>query len=416
MGNDMSSGYCFGCCLRFSSTSNALVTVLTVKMGDGAQHPSVFRKIHGQSYLFSRISPHTHSRNAGSNYLTGGYVNGGLRSLSTPSFQGTGLDIVSPVSPFLIQAPAEKEKGFSGFMVDFLMGGVSAAVSKTAAAPIERVKLLIQNQDEMIRAGRLSEPYKGISDCFARTIKDEGVLSLWRGNTANVIRYFPTQALNFAFKDYFKRLFNFKKDKDGYWKWFAGNLASGGAAGASSLLFVYSLDYARTRLANDAKAAKKGGERQFNGLIDVYRKTIQSDGLVGLYRGFNISCVGIIVYRGLYFGMYDSLKPVVLTGSLQDSFLASFLLGWGITIGAGLASYPIDTVRRRMMMTSGEAVKYKSSIDAFSQIVKKEGTKSLFKGAGANILRAVAGAGVLAGYDKLQVLVLGKKYGSGGGG
>lgn len=103
-------------------------------------------------------------------------------------------------------------------------------------------------------------------------------------------------------------------------------------------------------------------------------------------------------------------------GILQDSFFASFLLGWGITIGAGLASYPIDTVRRRMMMTSGEAVKYKSSYDAFKQIVKNEGAKSLFKGAGANILRAVAGAGVLAGYDKLQVIVLGKKYGSGGGG
>ena len=67
-----------------------------------------------------------------------------------------------------------------------------------------------------------------------------------------------------------------------------------------------------------------------------------------------------------------------------------------------------------MMMTSGEAVKYKSSFDAFSQILKNEGPKSLFKGAGANILRAIAGAGVLAGYDKLQVLVLGKKYGSGG--
>ncbi|KAG0470878.1 hypothetical protein HPP92_017578 [Vanilla planifolia] len=185
------------------------------------------------------------------------------------------------------------------------------------------------------------------------------------------------EALNFAFKDYFKKMFNFKKDKDGYWKWFAGNLASGGMAGASSLLFVYSLDYARTRLANDAKAAKKGGERQFNGLIDVYKKTIQSDGIAGLYRGFNISCVGIIVYRGLYFGMYDSLKPVVLVGRLQDNFFASFLLGWGITIGAGLASYPIDTVRRRMMMTSGEAVKYKSSMDAFNQILKNEGAKSL---------------------------------------
>ena len=66
-------------------------------------------------------------------------------------------------------------------------------MSKTAAAPIERVKLLIQNQDEMIKAGRLSEPYKGIGECFRRTIKDEGFGSLWRGNTANVIRYFPTQ-------------------------------------------------------------------------------------------------------------------------------------------------------------------------------------------------------------------------------
>lgn len=125
------------------------------------------------------------------------------------------------------------------------------------------------------------------------------------------------QALNFAFKDYFKRMFNFNKERDGYWKWFGGNLASGGAAGASSLLFVYSLDYARTRLANDAKAAKKGGERQFNGLLDVYRKTIKSDGIPGLYRGFTISCVGIVVYRGLYFGIYDSLKPVILVGNLQ---------------------------------------------------------------------------------------------------
>jgi solute carrier family 25 (adenine nucleotide translocator) protein 4/5/6/31 len=308
----------------------------------------------------------------------------------------------------------KKPKDLRSFTIDFMMGGVSAAVSKTAAAPIERIKLLVQNQDEMIKQGRLSHPYKGIGDCFARTYRDEGLASLWRGNTANVLRYFPTQALNFAFKDYFKSLFGFKKS-EGYAKWFAGNIASGGAAGASSLLFVYSLDYARTRLANDNKSAKKGGERQFNGLLDVYKKTLKSDGIVGLYRGFNISCVGIIVYRGLYFGLYDSLKPVLLTGNLNDSFFASFLLGWGITIGAGLASYPLDTVRRRMMMTSGEAVKYRSSAHAFSEIVKKEGVKSLFKGAGANILRAVAGAGVLAGYDKLQVLVFGKTYGAGGG-
>ncbi|OTA34706.1 ADP,ATP carrier protein [Hortaea werneckii EXF-2000] len=300
--------------------------------------------------------------------------------------------------------------GMPGFVVDFLMGGVSAAVSKSAAAPIERVKLLIQNQDEMIRAGRLDRKYDGIGECFKRTVADEGMVSLWRGNTANVLRYFPTQALNFAFRDTYKTMFGYKKERDGYWWWMFGNLASGGAAGATSLLFVYSLDYARTRLANDAKNAKSGGDRQFNGLVDVYRKTLASDGIAGLYRGFMPSVTGIIVYRGLYFGLYDSIKPVVLVGSLEGNFLASFLLGWTVTTTAGVASYPLDTIRRRMMMTSGEAVKYKSSMDAASQIVAKEGVKSLFKGAGANILRGVAGAGVLSIYDQVQLLMFGKAF------
>ncbi|XP_076955219.1 ADP,ATP carrier protein 1, mitochondrial-like [Bidens hawaiensis] len=386
-------------------------------MIEQAHHPSVSQKLAGS--LISSSMTQFHACDHGLQQLHLNYSRFRNKNYTNAAFQypiqrQTKLPFALEPSPIFVQAPAEK--GLGGFVTDFLMGGVSAAVSKTAAAPIERIKLLIQNQDEMIKAGRLSEPYKGIMDCFGRTVKDEGFVSLWRGNTANVIRYFPTQALNFAFKDYFKKLFNFKKDIDGYWKWFAGNLASGGAAGASSLFFVYSLDYARTRLANDAKAAKKGGGgREFNGLVDVYKKTLATDGIAGLYRGFNISCVGIIVYRGLYFGLYDSLKPVLLTGKYQDSFFFSFALGWVITNGAGLASYPIDTVRRRMMMTSGQAVKYKGAMDAFTQILKNEGPKSLFKGAAANILRAVAGAGVLSGYDKLQVLIFGKKYGSGGG-
>lgn len=106
-------------------------------------------------------------------------------------------------------------------------------------------------------------------------------------------------------------------------------------------------------------------------------------------------------------------EPVVLVGNLEGSFLASFFLGWGVTIGAGLASYPLDTIRRRMMMTSGSTTHYKSMFDAGSQIVAKEGAKSLFKGAGANILRGVAGAGVLSLYDKLQEVMFGKVYSGG---
>merc|ERR1711894_562505 len=237
-----------------------------------------------------------------------------------------------------------------GFAENFALSGAAAVISKTAAAPIERVKLLVQNQDEMIKQGRLDKPYKGVIDCTARTFKNEGFLPFWRGNLANCIRYFPTQALNFAFKDHIKAMFKASK-ADSYGVAFGKNIASGGMAGAMSLCFVYSLDYARTSLANDAKSGKKGGERQFNGLVDVYRKTLKSDGVQGLYRGF--------------------------------------VIGYVVTISSGLVSYPVDTIRRRMMMTSGEAVKYKGSVDCAVQVIKGEGFMSLMKGAGANILRGV---------------------------
>jgi hypothetical protein len=75
---------------------------------------------------------------------------------------------------------AEKKK--LGFAENFMLSGVAAAVSKTAAAPIERVKLLVQNQTEMIKQGRLDKPYTGVVDCTVRTFRNEGVLPFWRGN------------------------------------------------------------------------------------------------------------------------------------------------------------------------------------------------------------------------------------------
>mmetsp|Transcript_9214 Transcript_9214/g.22634 ORF Transcript_9214/g.22634 Transcript_9214/m.22634 type:complete len:306 (+) Transcript_9214:123-1040(+) len=291
-----------------------------------------------------------------------------------------------------------KDKVQLTFGENFMLSGVAAITSKTAAAPIERVKLNIQNQAEMLKQGILKEPYSGMMDCTMRIYREEGVVAFWRGNTANVVRYFPTQALNFAFKGQIKAMFKVPKTAS-FAQRMGSNIASGGMAGALSLCFVYSLDYARTRLANDAKNAKKGGERQFNGLLDVYRKTLASDGIAGLYRGFGISCVGIIVYRGFYFGLFDTISPLM---GKDASFAVNFALGYAVTVVAGLLSYPIDTIRRRMMMTSGQAVKYKGPIDATMVILKNEGMSSFFKGASANILRGIAGAGVLAGFDELK--------------
>lgn len=167
---------------------------------DKLNHPTVLQKAAGQLHLRSSFSQDALARNHGfygpalheRSFSSGRYANGALQNPLMQSCRATcDLSALAPASPVFVNAPSEK--GLAAFATDFLMGGVSAAVSKTAAAPIERVKLLIQNQDEMIKSGRLSQPYKGITECFSRTIKDEGFGSLWRGNTANVIRYFPTQ-------------------------------------------------------------------------------------------------------------------------------------------------------------------------------------------------------------------------------
>jgi len=307
----------------------------------------------------------------------------------------------APAAP----APSKAKTGpKTNMLEDFALGGSAAAISKTIAAPIERVKLLLQNQGEQ---SAITKPYKGIIDVFVRVPQEQGVLSLWRGNMANVVRYFPTQALNFMFKDFYKQYLE-RPRSAGFWPCLLGNMASGGAAGATSLLVVYPLDFARTRLAVDVG---KGENREFKGTLDCILKTAKTSGWGrgGVYNGFVVSCVGIIFYRGAYFGLYDTFAntPEMKAGG----FLYKFALGYSVTVAAGLLSYPLDTVRRRMMMTSGKhAGKYKNSLDCFSKVLTQEGPVALYKGAGSNILRGLAGALVLVGFDYAKNYYLEWKY------
>lgn len=238
-----------------------------------------------------------------------------------------------------------------------------------------------------------------MGDAFRRIPQEQGFLSLWRGNLANVIRYFPTQALNFAFKDTYKQMFLAGVDKKANpWKFFFGNLASGGAAGATSLLVVYPLDFARTRLAADMG---KGDQRQFTGMGDCLKKIAQKDGVGGLYRGFMVSLYGIIVYRAAFFGGYDSAKGFLLTK--DSSVFSQWMVAQVVTTVAGVVSYPFDTVRRRMMMQAGKSeILYKNTAHCWKVIFQTEGFGGFFKGALTNAIRGSGGAIVLVMYDQIQ--------------
>jgi solute carrier family 25 (adenine nucleotide translocator) protein 4/5/6/31 len=300
------------------------------------------------------------------------------------------------------------KKQESNFLVDFALGGVSGAIAKTCTAPIERVKLIIQTQDAnpKIMSGEVPR-YTGIGNCFARVYSEQGLQAFWRGNFTNVIRYFPTQAFNFAFKDTFKTMFPKKDPKTEFFQFFMVNMASGGLAGAGSLCIVYPLDYARTRLASDVGS----GKRDFNGLGDCLMKTASGPkGPLALYNGFGVSVAGIIPYRGVYFGMYDSLRaknPYKADKGVLG-VASKFVVAQFTAICAGYASYPMDTVRRRLQMQSEkpkEQWTYSGTMDCFGKIMKNEGVTALFKGAGANALRTVGSAMVLVLYDSFKTML-----------
>jgi len=293
------------------------------------------------------------------------------------------------------------------FLINFMAGGVSGAFAKTCTAPIERVKLLIQTQDAnpKIISGEVAR-YTGIVDCFTRVSAEQGVKAFWRGNLTNIIRYFPTQAFNFAFKDSIKALFPKADKKTEFVKFFAINMASGGLAGAGSLMIVYPLDYARTRLASDVGA----GKQQFNGLVDCISKTVKSGGVASLYNGIGVSVVGIIPYRGVYFGLFDTLSGYNPYQKSENGLMragSKFICAQFSAITAGYASYPFDTVRRRLQMQSEKPESewvYKGTADCFGKIMKEEGVSALYKGAGANALRTVGAALVLVLYSEITAV------------
>merc|ERR1719229_1074884 len=293
------------------------------------------------------------------------------------------------------------------FILDFFLGGMSGAVSKTMTAPIERVKLVIQTQDAnpQIRSGEVPR-YTGIGNCFSRIYQEQGLKAFWRGNFTNVIRYFPTQAFNLSFKDSIKKMFPKYSPKTDFGMFFAVNMASGGLAAAGSLTIVYPLDYARTRLASDVGSGKK----TFNGLGDCLKKTATGPGgVLALYAGFGVSLMGIIPYRGFQLGAFDTivgLNPYKNDKGVMGAVTTFAAAQIAITAGAGV-SYPFDTVRRRLQMQAEKPVEehvYKGTVDCLKKIAAEEGVgKGLYKGFIANCLRSVGGALVLVFYDRAKL-------------
>ena len=272
------------------------------------------------------------------------------------------------------------------FLRDFVLGGISGATAKTVSAPLERVKLLLQTQESNFQL--IEKKYKSMGDCFVRIYREEGVLAYWRGNWANVLRYFPTMAFNFAFKDYFLSFNKFDPVLENK-RFLAANMLSGGMAGVLCALIVYPLDFARTRLGVDI------GGRQFNSLSSCLNGIVRLNGIRGIYQGLGMSLISVFTYRAMYFGFFDTGKRRI-DDFLNKPLWFKFCFAQFVTAGSETLNYPTDTIRRRMMMNAGLKKKlYNNSIECTKSILKNEGIKGFYKGCFSNAVRSISSSLVL---------------------
>lgn len=195
------------------------------------------------------------------------------------------------------------------FMLEVIAGGAAGAISRTVVAPLERVKVLLQVQELALSKSQVSRPYSGIMDALVRIPKEQGFLAYWRGNGVNVIRIVPNSAIKFATFDHFKRLTfpdgedKYKKD---YREFTLRKLACGGLSGVATIVPIYPLDLARTRLTADVRS-----KRMYKGLFDCLKQTFNNEGFIGLYKGLGVSVFGIIPY--LVCSCYSSFQSKFVT-------------------------------------------------------------------------------------------------------
>ncbi|XP_061458154.1 mitochondrial coenzyme A transporter SLC25A42 isoform X2 [Rhineura floridana] len=276
-----------------------------------------------------------------------------------------------------------------------ISGALAGAVAKTAVAPLDRTKIIFQVSSNRFSA---KEAYRLIY----RTYLNDGFFSLWRGNSATMVRVIPYAAIQFCAHEEYKKIL-------GSYYGFQGKalpplprFIAGSLAGTTAAMLTYPLDLVRARMAVTPK-------EMYSNIVHVFIRISREEGLKTLYQGFTPTILGVIPYAGLSFFTYETLKKLHADHSGRSQPYPVERLFFGACAGliGQSASYPLDVVRRRMQTAGVMGFTYGSILRTMRDIIQEEGLiRGLYKGLSMNWVKGPVAVGIsFTTFDLTQILL-----------
>ncbi|XP_066551601.1 mitochondrial coenzyme A transporter SLC25A42 [Amia ocellicauda] len=289
---------------------------------------------------------------------------------------------------------AEGVKQSRTVLNSLLSGALAGAVAKTAVAPLDRTKIIFQVSSNRFSA---KEAYRLIY----RTYLNDGFFSLWRGNSATMVRVIPYAAIQFCAHEQYKRLLGGYYGFQGKALPLVPRFLAGSLAGTSAAMLTYPLDMVRARMAVTPK-------EMYSNILHVFVRISREEGLKTLYRGFTPTILGVIPYAGLSFFTYETLKKLHAERTGRSHPYSYERLAFGACAGVigQSASYPLDVVRRRMQTAGVTGHTYGTISGTIREIVAEEGlVRGLYKGLSMNWVKGPIAVGIsFTTFDLMQIL------------
>jgi hypothetical protein len=292
------------------------------------------------------------------------------------------------------------------FIRCFLIGGISGALSKTVTVPINNLKLYITNSsiDPLVEPP-LQHSFKNYLFAVCRK---KGATALWRGYVGSIIRFCPVPALNFSINCAIIPVFPKYSASEDYLKLCVVNSMTAGLAGGITQLLLFPLDRMRTLIALK--------EEKFSGLTECFVKSLRGPGgFLSLYQGIGLSLFAAIPARGVYLGMFESLKavnPYHNDGNWVRRLISEYFIAQATVFTTRYIASPFDIIRRRLSVRTGQPAQETLAhtiLRCFRSIAKEEGLCGFFRGLQPfYIFRGDGALLVLLFYSELSRLATGR--------